>query len=258
MYVTNIALYLSITIGWVVWVTMIKSRRLSEQLRVARLRSAHMEDLELSAAGLAHETKNPLGIIAGIAHQVSRDSTTSSRNRMKLEHIIDEVENATERLGHFLKFAGRQTADISPLDAAEIINKISAVLQTEFKAAGVELSTHPPRLRILADENMLRQILVNLLMNSLQASKKGDVVTVAVKQSGKRAELIVTDRGAGIPPELLPKVCKPYITGHYKGHGLGLAIVKRYVDEHGWTLMLSSEKDRGTTVTIRGIVVSET
>lgn len=258
MYITNIAAFLSVTAGFVVWIMMIKSRQLTEQLRVARLRSAHMEDLELSAAGLAHETKNPLGIIAGIAHQVFSDPAISPRNRERLEQIIHEVEKTTERLGHFLKFAGHQTATMSSLDAAGVIEKIATILQTEFEAAGVELTTNCPHLQIRGDENMLRQILVNLLMNSLQASKNGGIVTVEIKQDGKHAELIVTDRGGGIPPELLPKVCKPYVTGHHEGHGLGLAIVKRYVDEHGWTLTLSSEENRGTAVTIGGIEVAET
>ena len=257
MYFTQIVAFLSVAAGFVVWIMMIRSRLLSEQLRVERLRLAHMENLGLSAAGLAHETKNPLGIISGIAQQVAHDPAIPEESRMKLEQIIDEVDKATARLGHFLAFARKQTVNATALEASEVIGKVITVLQAEFDAAGVELVSDFPSLHVLADEDMLRQILVNLLLNSLHASSKGGKVMVRMGCRGRQAELIVDDRGSGISPELLPEIYRPYVAGDPEGHGLGLAIVKRYVDDLGWTIKIESEVNQGTTVTISGIVVAK-
>jgi len=255
MYFTQIVVFLFVVASFVVWVMMIRSRLLSEQLRGERLRLTHMEDLGLSAAGLAHETKNPLGIISGIAQQIAHDPTVPEESRMKLEQIIDEVDEATARLGHFMAFAKQRTVNPTVLEVAEVIAKVTAVFQAEFDAAGVELVSDCSLFRIFSDKDMLRQILVNLLLNSLHASSEGDKVMVRMVCHGKQAELVVNDSGSGILPELLPKIYRPYVTGNPEGHGLGLAIVKRYVDEHGWTIKIESEVDRGTTVTISNIAV---
>jgi two-component system sensor histidine kinase HydH len=257
MYFTQVVAFFSVAAGFVVWMMMIRSRLLSEQLAVERLRLAHMEDLGLSAAGLAHETKNPLGIISGIAQQIAQDPAILEKGRMKLEQIIDEVDKATARLGHFMAFARQRAVNATALEAPEVIGKVTAVLQAEFDAAGVELVSDCPLFRVLADEDMLRQILVNLLLNSLHASSEGGKVMVRMGCRRRQTELIVYDRGTGISPELMPKIYKPYVTGNPEGHGLGLAIVKRYVDEHGWTIKIESEVNQGTTVTISGIVVAK-
>jgi len=213
--------------------------------------------MELSAAGLAHETKNPLGIISGIAWQVAHDPAISEESRMKLEQIIDEVDKAAARLGHFLTFVRQRTVNATALEAPKVIAKVIGVLQAEFDAAGVELVSDCPLLRVLADEDMLQRILVNLLLNSLHASSESGKVMVRMRRRGRQAELVVDDKGCGISPELLPKIYKPYVTGNPQGHGLGLAIVKRYVDEHGWTIKIESEVNHGATITISGIVVAK-
>ncbi len=114
-----------------------------------------------------------------------------------------------------------------------------------------------PSFRILADQEMLRQILVNLLLNSLHASSADGKVTVRMNRKGKRAGLTVEDQGSGVPPELLPNIFQPYVSGNSEGHGLGLAIVKRFAEEHGWTIGVDSRPNRGTAITISGIGLLE-
>ncbi|PWW83334.1 hypothetical protein CR164_01920 [Prosthecochloris marina] len=255
MYFTQLVAFLCVAAGFIVWFMMIRSRLLTEQLKVERIRLAYIEDLEFGASGLAHETKNPLGIISGIAQQIIRDPAIPDNSRKKLEQIINEVDKTTARLGHFLNFARQKNVKTVALDAQNIIGKVISVLQAEFEEAGVALESECPAFQILADEEMLRQILVNLLLNSLQASSKNGMVTVKLQRNRKHAELVVTDNGCGISPELLPKIHKPYVTGRTEGHGLGMAIVKRYTDNLRWTISISSEINEGTTVTISGIMI---
>ena len=239
------------------WIMRIRNRLLIEQLKTERLRSAHLEDLGLAAAGLAHETKNPLGIISGIAQQIVHDPQIPEHSRMMIETIIDEVDKSASRLGNFMNFAKQRAFAATAFDAGELIAQIAEILKPEFDSAAVSLETDCPAMKIVADADMLRQILVNLLLNSLQASSAGGVVTVRMKRHGGRASLVVEDRGTGIPPHLLANIFKPYVTGRPYGHGLGLAIVKRFVEEHGWTVEADSRPDGGAVFKISGIVLSE-
>ena len=249
--------FLLLFVGAAIWIMTIRNRLLVEQLKTERARSAHLEDLGLAAAGLAHETKNPLGIISGIAQQILRDPQMTTQSRDMLETIIDEVDKSASRLGNFMTFARQRDIVTVPFDARKLIFGIAEILQPELLAAGVTLKTECPELTIVADEDMLRQILVNLLLNSLQASSTGGVITVRMRQHGGRASLIVEDQGRGISPELLPSIFKPYVTGRPDGHGLGLAIVKRFAEAHGWTVDAESQLDRGTVIAVSGIILSK-
>lgn len=244
---------LLLTASVAAWIMVIRSRLLAEQLKTERARSAHLEDLGLAAAGLAHETKNPLGIISGIAQQVARNPEVPEQCRAMVETIIDEVDKSASRLGHFMTFARQRKVNPVKLPIQELAERIAEILQPEFDAAGVKLQINCPPATILADEDMLRQVLVNLLLNSLEASQGGGRVEIRMEQQGTRATIVVVDQGYGISPELLPDIFKPYVAGNPDGHGLGLAIVKRFVENHGWTIRADSRLNRGTVITISGI-----
>jgi signal transduction histidine kinase len=170
-----------------------------------------------------------------------------------LGHFIDEVDRATARLGSFMTFAQQREVRVTALDAQTVVTKVAEVLKPDFDSAGVSLGVDCPPVKVLADAEMLSQVLVNLLLNSLRASSAGTTVTVRVASQGKSADLTVQDQGSGIEPELLPHIFKPYVSGRSEGHGLGLAVVKRFVEEQGWSIEIASQLQRGTTVTISGI-----
>ena len=235
------------------WIAGIRRRILAGELAAERIRSAHLEELGLAAAGLAHETKNPLGIIMGMAQQIAARPGIPAESRVMLEHIMDEVDKATSRLGNFMNFARHRTPSLAPVRADRLCREVAEVMGPDFEAGGVEVVVDIPALTISADGNMLRQILVNLLLNSLHASPAGTAVRIAMRRQGGRFLLTVEDRGRGIPPELLPDIFKPYTTGTAGGHGLGLAIVKRMVEAHGWRIQAASDPGRGATMTISGI-----
>jgi two-component system, NtrC family, sensor histidine kinase HydH len=244
---------LLLTASVAAWIMVIRSRLLAEQLRTERARSSHLEDLGLAAAGLAHETKNPLGIISGIAQQIARNPEVPEQSKIMLETIIDEVDKSASRLGHFMTFAKQREIDTVRLDVQGLAARIAEILAPEFEVAGVTLEVNCAPMTIVADEDMLRQVLINLLLNSLLASPEGSRVDIRMERHGARAILVVADQGCGISPELLPDVFKPYVAGNPDGHGLGLAIVKRFVEDHGWTIRADSRPDRGTVITISGI-----
>ena len=253
---TLVAALFFLTASLMAWIMVIRSRLLAGQLDAERARRAHLEELGLAAAGLAHETKNPLGIILGLAQQISTNPEEPEQSRLMLEHIVDEVDKAQARLGNFMTFARQRKVNAVFLDVQKVAARVAEILQPDFGAVGVTLEMDCPPLEILADEEMLRQLFVNLLLNSLHASSPGGKVAVRMARKGKTAVLTVEDQGSGVSPELLPNIFQPYVSGNAQGHGLGLAIVKRFVEEHGWTIAVDSQPDRGTAITISGMVLS--
>ncbi len=239
------------------WIAGIRRRVLAEELAAERIRSAHLEELGLAAAGLAHETKNPLGIIMGMAQQIASRPGIPAESRTMLEHIMDEVDKASSRLGNFMNFARQRTPSLAPVRIDKLCREVAEIMGPDFEAGGVELSIEMPPATIAADGTMLRQILVNLLLNSLHASAAGTAVRVLMRRQGRRMQLAVEDQGRGIPAELLPDIFKPYTSGSATGHGLGLAIVKRMVEAHGWRIQTVSTPQQGTTMTISGIKRAE-
>jgi two-component system sensor histidine kinase HydH len=239
------------------WCLALRNRFLKESLAATRARSSHLEDLGLSAAGLAHETKNPLGIIRGLAQRIHKEDISPEQIKAISESIMNEVDTASVRLGRFMTYAKSMTPKVRPVMADEFLKHIAGLLQPDCDAAGVKLITRAEPSAIMADKDMLQQVLVNLLLNSLKASTRGSEIEVEIKHVGNKALLTVSDQGAGIPGELISSIFKPYTSGHADGHGMGLAIVKRIVEDHGWEIDLDSEPGSETRFTISQITVSK-
>jgi two-component system sensor histidine kinase HydH len=233
-----------------------RSRALSVRLRLERIRSEHLEEFGLSAAGLAHEIKNPLGIISGLAQALAGQEGQRDEVRRQLESIVDEVDRASARIGHFLSYARQKSPEIGSVDLSGFTLELASLLQSEFAARRQHLELELGVERIQADRELLRQIVINLLLNSLHASQPGRTVLLRVEERGSGAAIIIRDQGCGIDPELLPRVCKPYVSARPGGHGLGLAIVQRAIDSLGWKLEIQSHtsgSQRGTSIEITGI-----
>jgi len=233
------------------WMQGIRSRALGARLRLERTRRAHLAELSLVAAGLAHETKNPLGVIRGIAQRMLADPGRDPEEAA--EQIIDAADQAAGRLGEFINYARQRTPDARPLAAVGIVERALGVLDGDAAALEVVLEREVADLHLLADEDMLIQVILNLVLNALQAAPRGGRIQVTVTGGPREGRLVVEDDGPGIPEALGDQVLKPYVTGRDGGHGMGLAIVRRIVEQHEWEIRLESQPGHGTRVEIQGI-----
>lgn len=232
-----------------VWAVQLHNRDLQAKLAASRVREEDLRELSLAAAGLAHEAKNPLGIARTLAQQL-HDGIREPHEAA--EQILDELDVATARLGGFMAYAKPQAPARVRVEVASLVAELLAVLEPDSEAAGVTIVADCEG-TVEADPEMLRQILVNLLLNSIEASSAGGVIRVELTDARTEASLTVRDEGCGIAPERRTEVFKPYVSDREGGHGLGLAIVRRLVEAHGWRVAAEANAPCGTVIRIDGM-----
>ena len=187
------------------------------------------------------------------------DVDQSSRRRAG--QILDQADRAASRLGDFLSYARLQEAKIEAVELDALLRYASEVLTPDLETKKIRCSITTGGEHVLADEEMLLQIVLNLMLNSIAASDEGGHLELRFERLGESDQtpmgrLYVVDDGAGIPDDLLDQVRKPYVTGRADGHGLGLALVERLAELHGWRLHITSRLGAGTCVQIDGIALS--
>jgi len=153
-----------------------------------------------------------------------------------------------------LRFAKPGIASKRPVEIQGLVEDTLRFILPEAERSGVAVSSHLPdgAARVEGDHSQLRQALLNLLINALQAMPDGGRLNVTSRvSSAGEVEIAIADTGAGIAPEDLPKLFDPYFTTKVRGFGLGLTIVERIIQEHGGTVEVASELGSGATFTIK-------
>jgi signal transduction histidine kinase len=210
--------------------------------------------LEGIAARLAHEVKNPLAAIKGLSQHMARNAE-DAKMKERLAIVASEAERLQEIVDGFLSFSrGLDELAVAPLKPYEMARELSLLLETRAADAEVTIDVRGSReLSLDADGKKLRQALLNLVLNAMQASSKGSTVTLEIAKScaDGSAVLRVMDRGAGMTPDVLDRIRKPYYTTKEGGSGLGIAIARGIIEQHGGTLHFESTAGRGTTATVK-------
>lgn len=208
--------------------------------------------LEGIAARLAHEVKNPLSAIRGLSSHMAK-SATDAKVAERMAIVASEAERLQEIVDGFLSFSrGLEDLKVEPVSPFEVARELALLLETPAGEAGVRLDVQgSPEVVVNADAKKLRQVLINLVLNAVQASSPGSAVLVEVAQSTSGAATIrVIDRGPGMSKEVLERIRKPYFTTKSGGSGLGVAIARALVEQHGGTLEFESAEGVGTTASV--------
>jgi signal transduction histidine kinase len=207
--------------------------------------------LEGLAARLAHEVKNPLAAIKGLSAHMARNAT-DAQTAERLAIVAAEADRLQSIVDGFLTFSrGLDELDLGPVRPHEVARELTVLLETRAEEAGVALDVSgDPALVLDADARKLRQVLLNLVLNAIQASPRGAAVKVAVGGEYDGVRIIVHDDGTGMTPEVLERIRKPYFTTKEGGTGLGVAVARGLVEQHGGRLEFKSAPGRGTTVSI--------
>ncbi len=230
----------------VAWRNLVTSSDLQIRLVRASELNTHLKEMNLAAAGLAHETRNPLNIIRGLAQIISRKPEAAPEIQQKSREIINEADKVAAQLNEFINYSRPREVRRSVLALGSLINDVVRTLSYDQEEKGIRLEIRGEPLTIEADEQMLRQALFNLLLNAIQAvGRNGEIQIVAQRHSASEGILEVRDNGPGVPPERRTEIFKPYFTTQKTGTGLGLAIVQQIVLAHGWEIECTGNQPGG-------------
>lgn len=226
----------------------------SEKQRLDRERTARMHQLatlgEL-AGGLAHELKNPLSTIKLNLQLLMEDLARmpgAQTSHSRAVTVKKEVDRLGQTLDGFLRFAGRIELRTAPVRLNVLVQDLIDFFMPQAQAAQVRLhaSLAPEDPTCNLDSNLIKQALLNLLLNAQQAMPTGGELIVRTHVSGPTALVDISDTGTGIVPENLPRLFEAYFTTKKGGTGLGLATTRRIIEEHAGHIRVSSEPGRGT------------
>ncbi len=214
------------------------------------------------ARRLAHEIKNPLTPIQLSAERLTRklagELSEDSANFLKrmTNTIIQQVDALKSMVNAFSQYARAPSLHLQRVDLNQLIHEVTDLyrLNEGRTCIQLQLDDELPPLRL--DINRIRQLLVNLIKNALEALEdrgQDGVITITTQRQTAQAQALLTiqDNGAGIPPDLLPRLFEPYVTTKHKGTGLGLAIVKKIVEEHAGHLSARNHEAGGAMLSIR-------
>jgi signal transduction histidine kinase len=225
---------------------LVKSSELQMRLVRASELNTHLKQMNLAAAGLAHETRNPLNIIRGLAQMISKQTDASPEVRGRSKEILEETDRVTAQLNEFINYSRPREVRRTPLPLGSVVNEVVRALNYDIDEKHIRLQVVDEQLVVEADEQLLRQALFNLLINAVQAVEPGgEIQIMAGKRDATEAFLEVRDNGPGVAPEHRAEIFKPYFTTHEEGTGLGLAVVQQIVLAHGWEIECLANQPRG-------------
>lgn len=236
-----------------------------EQLRESREEIEHLHRTQMSraehfatlgelATGLAHEIRNPLAGIAGVIEIVGRDLPATSPAKAVVKDVREEIAQINRILTDLLGTARPRASEMRPSDLNTTVEHavMLARQQVLSKPIKIEFTPSTDLLEVEHDSDQVHQVLLNLLLNSVQAIEGSGLVRVAVfgKEDGEDAVITVSDTGRGIPPEHLPNIFRPFYTTKGNGTGLGLSLARRIVEEHHGRIEVESSSGKGTTFSV--------
>jgi signal transduction histidine kinase len=234
-----------------------------EQLRESRVeierlhrtqmsRAEHMATLGEMATGLAHEIRNPLAGIAGVIEIIGRDLPDTSPARAVVKDVRQEIARINRIVTDLLQTARPHPPKVHKSDLNTTVEHAVMLGRQQGLSKSVEIALHkdPSLPEIEHDSDQIHQVMLNLLLNALQAIDQNGKIAVAIELRGENAVVEVADNGRGISPDHLPNIFRPFFTTKGDGTGLGLSLARRIIEDHQGRIDVTSAVGKGTTFAV--------
>ncbi len=222
------------------------------------VQSHKMRAVGTLTAGVAHELNNPLNNITLTAHMLLEDydSLDDDERRDMIQDLITESGRSKKIISNLLDFARESSSQLESLDLTELLRETIALASNQIKLSGIkiEFQATDNLPRVHGDVQQLEQVFLNLILNAVDASSKGNRIQIIVLPADdpNYVAVKVIDTGSGIPDHILPSIFDPFFTtkGKGKGTGLGLSVSQGIVAKHGGRISVASKEGQGTTFTV--------
>jgi PAS domain S-box-containing protein len=228
-----------------------EKKRLEQQV----LNAEKLASVGKLAAGVAHEINNPLGGILNCLYNLRKGNLPPDRQAEYVVSMEEGLRRVQKIVRQLLDFSQQHDPELSPTEVNPLIERVLALTSYAFEGTGVRLrrelaSDLPP---LMADRHMIGQVLMNLLLNAVQAIKGEGIVTVRSRKDGGWCAIEIEDTGCGISPDVLPKIFDPFFTTRAQGEGtgLGLSVSLGIIERHGGEITVRSEVGKGAVFTVR-------
>ncbi|KMM96472.1 sensor histidine kinase [Pseudomonas lundensis] len=201
------------------------------------------------AMGLAHEIRNPLGIIKTATQLLHRRADLGDNDKRHLEYVVSEVTRINDLITEFLDFAKPRAPVRCVQPARPLVEDILGFCKPELESHRVEarIDDQAPGATLYADARQLKQACLNLIINAIDAMPDGGHLTVGIAQEDDYTVISITDTGEGIAPDMMERIFTPFVTTKASGTGLGLAKVFSIMDSHDGRIECVSDKGAGAT-----------
>lgn len=210
-------------------------------------RAEHLATIGELAAGLAHEIRNPLAGIAGVVEVMGRELPPESSSRAVLPEVHGEIQHIQAILNDLLAYARPRPPEFHPADLNATVEQAVFLARQQVRTKPIEITLESEKRLpgILHDPVQVQQVILNLLLNGIQAISNQGKIEVALRQEREYAVVRIRDNGKGISRESLPRIFKPFFTTRKEGTGLGLPLARGIVESHKGRIEVTSEPGRG-------------
>jgi signal transduction histidine kinase len=233
------------------------SRRRMVRLENRALTAQRLAELGTLTGGLAHEIKNPLSTVLLNLQLLQEDldpaDPAHSRMVARLNTVTREASRLRDTLDDFLRFAGKIELRKQSVDLNHLLEELVDFFAPQAQLSRVQLRFKPwtGPLMVEIDPRLIKQTILNLMLNALQAMPTGGELIISAAIAGDDAVVDVIDTGAGISADVVGKIFQAYYSTKKGGTGLGLAMAQRIVQEHGGSLSVSSEVGKGSDFRVK-------
>lgn len=211
-------------------------------------RAEHLATLGELAAGLAHEIRNPLAGIAGVVDVMGKELPADSISRTVLADVQNEILHIQNILNDLLSYARPRPPTFHPADLNVTVEQAVTLARQQVRTRPVKInfSQNPALPPVVHDPALIQQVVLNLVLNGIQAIPGAGAVDVTIAREDDQALISVKDNGKGISPDALPKIFRPFFTTRKEGTGLGLSLASGIVQSHAGKIEASSTLGQGT------------
>jgi len=226
---------------------MTDTKKLEQQIR----NSEKLASVGKLAAGVAHEINNPLAGILNCLYNLRKGTLSPARQEEYWVSMEDGVRRVQKIVRQLLDFSQQHEPEFSPTDINQVVDRVLVLTNHLFAPSLIRLERLLGHAlpSLMVDRHMMEQVLMNLILNAVQAMKNGGVLTIKTAVVEGVCRIEVSDTGSGIPPAVLPRIFDPFFTTKSEGEGtgLGLSVSLGIVERHGGKILVESEVGKGTT-----------